>query len=184
MKRIIRNILLVFMFLCLAGCTADCGENVISVMVVNHAQVAISVQVYPAGLGVSGTHTVMPGDGKSIQLTDMEYTVAVKSLGDWLTWARDHQAKLEQAISGIENNRDNQVIEPGGSPNLTETAKARIDKLLTALTEIKAKIKAYQNKSGIKRCQGNVGKLNDGHVIVTDGDVPQTINITCTIPSE
>ena len=184
MKRIIRNILLVFMFLCLAGCTADCGEEIISVMVVNRAQVAVSVQVYPAGLGVGGTHTVMPGDGKSITLTDTEYTVAVKSLGDWLTWAKDHQAKLEAAVSGIGNNEANQVTDPNGYTHLTESAKAMMDKLLTALTEIKAKIKAYKNQSGIKRCQGNVGKLNDGHVIVTDGDAPQTVHVTCTVPSE
>ena len=184
MKRIIRNILLFFMFLCLAGCTADCGENVISVMVVNQSQVAISVQVSPAGLGESGTETVMPGDGKSIRLTDMQYTVAVKSQGDWLTWARDHQAKLEAAMNEIGNNEDNQVVEPGGVTNLTESARARMDKLITALNDIKAKIKSYKNQSGIKRCQGSVGKLNDGHVIVTDGDAPQTVHVTCTVPSE
>jgi hypothetical protein len=173
-KLIWKIILNVIMLLSLTSCETSCTDQEQEALIVkNNSQVTVEVTAISMGNFTVGPQLVPSNQEEKLELRGFTYTVQVRAIDDWLTFAHAKRDQLKNAYvrNGLESDQVNQI--------------------LADLAAINQKIKAYQAASGMKSCQGvafpaPVTGLNvipvRGTVRIEDGSVLHTVRIICVDP--
>jgi len=164
----------IILLLSLTSCENSCTDQEQEALIVkNNSQVTVEVTAISMGNFTVGPTLVSSNQEEKMELKGLTYTVQVRAVDDWLTFAHAKRDELKNAYvrKGPESDEVNQI--------------------LADLAAINQKIKDYQAASGTKSCQGlafPVPEVNlkvipvRGTVRVEDGSVPHTVRITCVDP--
>jgi hypothetical protein len=173
-KIIWKIILNVIMLLSLTGCETSCTDQTQEALIAqNNSQVTVEVMVISMDNFTVGPLLIPPNNEEKMELKGFAYTVQVRPIDEWLTYAHAKREELKHAyINAGANNED-------------------VSQILADLADINQKIKSYQTAATTKSCQGMAFPVPDiglkeipvrGTVPVVDGEVVHSIRITCVNP--